>query len=266
MVKFIMKKSIITALTIGLAVTAGYQYASAYDKTKGEQDCMKCHTLTADQAKDVLKELVPDVKILDVQKGPVSGLWEISLEAAGKKSILYLDYSKTNVIAGNIFGIKSKPPINYTQISHEKINKIDVAAIPLDNALVMGDKNAKNKVIVFSDPDCPFCVKLHENMKKVLEKRKDIVFFIKLFPLPMHPDAARKSKTIMCENSLALLDDAFAKKKIEDPKCDTKVIDENIKLGEKLGINGTPNIIFANGKQIPGAIDADKIIEAVDKK
>ncbi|MBI5102443.1 MAG: thioredoxin fold domain-containing protein [Nitrospirae bacterium] len=99
-----------------------------------------------------------------------------------------------------------------------------------------------------------------------MEKRKDIAFYIKLYPLPMHTDAARKSKSIMCENSLAMLDDAFARKPIPDPKCDTKVIDENIKLAEKLGIQGTPNLIFPDGKLITGAVDADKIIEAIDKK
>jgi thiol:disulfide interchange protein DsbC len=103
-------------------------------------------------------------------------------------------------------------------------------------------------------------------MKKVIEKRKDIVFFIKLYPLPMHKDAGRKSKAIMCENSLSMLEDAFAKKTIPDPKCETKAIEENIELAGKLGIQGTPNLIFPDGKLIPGAIDADKIIEAVDKK
>jgi thiol:disulfide interchange protein DsbC len=103
-------------------------------------------------------------------------------------------------------------------------------------------------------------------MKKVIEKRKDIAFYIKLFPLPMHKDAGRKSKAIMCEKSLSMLEDAFSGKPIPDPKCDTKVIDENIKLAEKLGINGTPNLIFPDSTLVPGAIDADKIIEAVDKK
>ena len=103
-------------------------------------------------------------------------------------------------------------------------------------------------------------------MKKVIEKRKDIAFYIILFPLPMHKDAARKSKTIMCEKSLSLLDDAFEKKQIPDPKCDTTAIDDNIKLGQKLGISGTPAMIFPNGVLESGARDADAIISLVDKK
>ncbi|MDA8085005.1 MAG: DsbC family protein [Nitrospiraceae bacterium] len=257
-----MKKLLLSAITIALAITVSHHQAFAF--AKGEQDCAKCHTLNAEQARDVLKAIIPDVKILGVKNGPINGLWEIAVEAGNKKGIMYIDFGKKNLIAGSIIDIQTRK--NYTQASYEVVNKIDVAAIPLGDAFVLGDKDAKHKIIVFSDPDCPFCGKLHQEMKKVVEKRKDIAFFIKLFPLPMHPDAARKAKAIACAHSLAMLDDAFAKKPIPDPKCDTKIIDENIKLGEKLGISGTPSLIFPNGKLIAAALDADKIIEEVDKK
>jgi len=97
-------------------------------------------------------------------------------------------------------------------------------------------------------------------MKKVIEERKDIAFYIKMFPLPMHKGAYDKAKAIVCEKSLALLEDAFEKKELPKPKCDTKVIDENIKLAEKLGITGTPALIFPGGRVVPGAMDAKAII------
>jgi thiol:disulfide interchange protein DsbC len=103
-------------------------------------------------------------------------------------------------------------------------------------------------------------------MKKVIEKRKDIAFYIILFPLPMHKDAYRKSKAIMCEKSLSLLDDAFENKQIPDPKCETTAIDDNIKLGQKLGVSGTPAMILPSGILESGARDADAIISLIDKK
>ena len=146
---------IIPLLFIAFVVFSGN--GTAYAFPKEGQDCTKCHTLNAEQAKEVLKELIPDVKILDVKNGPIKGLWEVSMESGAKKGILYVDYSKKKIIAGNIVDIKTKT--NYTQIAFEKINpppppvKIDYSAIPLENSLVMGDKNAKYKIIVFDDPD-----------------------------------------------------------------------------------------------------------------
>jgi thiol:disulfide interchange protein DsbC len=102
-------------------------------------------------------------------------------------------------------------------------------------------------------------------MKKVLEKRKDIAFYIVLYPLPMHADSERKSKSIQCEKSLALLDEAFEKKNIPDPTCKTPVIDDNIKLGKKLGITGTPALILPDGLLVSGYREADVLISLVDK-
>ncbi len=103
-------------------------------------------------------------------------------------------------------------------------------------------------------------------MKKILEQRKDIVFFIILYPLPMHKDAAEKAKAIMCENSLSLLDDAFEKKNLPKPSCNTTVIDDNIKLAQRLGIDGTPAIILPDGSLLSGALSADALIQQIEKK
>ncbi len=109
-------------------------------------------------------------------------------------------------------------------------------------------------------------------MKKVLKKRKDVVFFIKLYPLKMHKDAQRKSESIQCEyakdpeKGLKMLEDAFAKRSIPDPVCKTDVIEGNIKLAERLGITGTPTLILQDGRVLSGALKAEQIIELLEKK
>jgi len=100
-------------------------------------------------------------------------------------------------------------------------------------------------------------------MKKVIEERKDVAFYIKLFPLKIHPGAYEKSKAIVCENSLTLLEDAFDKKPLPAPKCETPVIDENMKLAEKLGISGAPVLILPDGKIIQGYRDAKVLISII---
>lgn len=116
-----------------------------------EQECSKCHTLDAAQAKDSLKELAPDIKILEVNPAAIPGLWEIGVESGGRKTIVYLDFSKKKVIlGGNIIAIAEKK--NYTKETFDRINKVDLSEIPLENSIVMGPKDAKKKVVVFDDP------------------------------------------------------------------------------------------------------------------
>ncbi|HEC96659.1 MAG TPA: DsbC family protein [Nitrospirae bacterium] len=257
-----MQKAVIIMMTIltGLAVLfVAETGASAFGGC--EQDCGKCHSLSKGEAQEALKQLIPDIKVLGVRTSPSRGLWEVSLETHGKKGIAYMDFSKENVIIGQIVRIKTKK--NLTRKRLMELNRVDFAQIPLDNALVMGNPNATYKVVVFDDPDCPFCAKLHKELKKVIEKRKDIAFFIKLFPLKMHKDAYRKAVAIQCKKSLKLLEDAYAKKEIPDPECKTDIIDKNIELAEKLDITGTPTIVLENGRVLSGAIKAEQLIDLI---
>ena len=101
-------------------------------------------------------------------------------------------------------------------------------------------------------------------MKKIIEERKDIVFYIKLFPLrQIHPDAYEKSKTILCDKSLALLEDAFEKKPIPKPSCNTTAIDETITLAQKLAISSTPTSVLPDGRVVPGAVDAKALLNMI---
>jgi thiol:disulfide interchange protein DsbC len=100
-------------------------------------------------------------------------------------------------------------------------------------------------------------------MKKIIDERKDIVFYIKVYPLKNQPEAYEKSKTILCEKSLALLEDAFEKKPIPKPKCETSAVDENIKLAQKLGITSVPSLVLPDGRVFPGYKDARSLIQLI---
>jgi thiol:disulfide interchange protein DsbC len=238
--------------------------ADAFSDKGCEGDCKKCHSLTEKEVKTILKQIkLEDVKVLNVQLSPVKSLWEISIDNKNKKGLIYVDISKKYIVAGNIIEVSTG--INKTNEAFEKINKVDVSKVPLANALVLGDPNAKKKVIVFTDPDCPYCGKLHQEMKQVVKKRKDIAFYMKLYPLPMHKEAYWKAKAAVCSKSIKLLEDNFDKKEIAKKDCSTKEIDDNIKLAASLGITGTPALIMPDGRLHSGTMSADKLIESIDK-
>jgi thiol:disulfide interchange protein DsbC len=123
----------------------------AYGFSDREDDCSKCHVLKKDEAFNLLRGIIPSLKILDVRTGPFKGLWEVDIEGGGRKGVAYVDFSKKYVISGGIIDIKGRR--NLTQERLTEINKVDVAQIPLSDALILGDKDAKHKIIVFDDPD-----------------------------------------------------------------------------------------------------------------
>lgn len=100
----------------------------------------------------------------------------------------------------------------------------------------------------------------------MIKERKDIAFFIKMFPLKMHPGAYDKAKAIVCEKSLALLENSHDKKPVPPPKCKTSIVDDNLKLAQKLGISSAPTLIMPDGRVIKGYRDAKTLKEMIDKR
>ncbi|MGB7576149.1 MAG: disulfide isomerase DsbC N-terminal domain-containing protein [Thermodesulfobacteriota bacterium] len=115
------------------------------------QDCSKCHTLSSDEAGDLLKGVIPDIRIINVKLSPSKGLWEVYFESGGRKGLIYVDFAKKHFFMGSLISIRERK--NLTQERVAELNKIDVSQIPLDNALVLGDRNARIKIISFHDPD-----------------------------------------------------------------------------------------------------------------
>ena len=82
----------------------------------------------------------------------------------------------------------------------------------------------------------------------------------------MHKDAYWKSKSIVCNNSLKLLEECYDGKKIEKTECESTEIDETIKLAASLGITGTPAIILPDGRLRTGALPEAELIDLIDGK
>lgn len=114
-------------------------------------DCARCHVLSAEEANSMIKALNPEIKVLGVSMGPVDGMWEVVIEARGKKGIAYIDFSKEHIITGSVIKLSTRE--NLTNLKLYDLSKIDTSIIPLEEALVLGDKDAKYKVVVFDDPD-----------------------------------------------------------------------------------------------------------------
>jgi thiol:disulfide interchange protein DsbC len=200
--------------------------------------------------------------VLNVEFSEMPGVWAVEVEKDRKRFPVYIDFSKSFVVTGNI--IRLEDGENVTQRRTAQLNRVDVSGIPLEDALLLGSPDARTKVTVFTDPECPFCKKLHLELKEVVSRRPDIAFLIKLFPLKMHPNAYGISKSIVCTGSMELLELSFAGKPVPPPVCETSAVDRTIALAEEMGIRSTPTLVLPNGVVMPGYKKADDLIKLLD--
>jgi len=123
----------------------------SYGSSNTDHECTQCHKLSFDEAQNIVGGVIPASKVLEINPGPVKGVWEIVFVVSGQKGIVYAGISKELLISGDIIDIKARRNLTGERLSN--LNRIDISQIPLDGAIVMGNKNAPKKVIVFTDPD-----------------------------------------------------------------------------------------------------------------
>lgn len=255
-----MKKSIVVMI-VSLLISVPLS-AHAFPTQKGDKACTECHKLSKKEAEELVKKIAPNGKVIEIKVAPLKSVWQIEVDAGeGKHGTLYLDFSKKYLIAGQIVPVESigkQPPPR----------KVDISKIPLDDALTMGAATAKKKVIVFTDPDCPYCRELHKIMKQVVAKRSDIAFVLFMNPLPMHKDSPKKAQTILCTKSLDILDDAFAGKAVPEPAatCTADAVERSKALANSFEFQGTPTIIRDDGIVLFGFLPEEQLEAWIDKK
>lgn len=62
-----------------------------------------------------------------------------------------------------------------------------------------GSKNARYVWVEYSDLECPFCKRIHPDLIKLLENKKDSLAWVyRHFPLPGHPKAQKSAEATEC--------------------------------------------------------------------
>ena len=247
----------------------------------GAGACADCHAMDKKEAAQLLGGLVDSVEAVELSEVP--GLWEVAVKRGEDIFPFYVDFSKEFISIGRfvrvadakkaliqapIDGVEPEPVKKQKPKAKEKKPEfVDIKRIPLDDALLMGKANAESKVIVFTDPKCGYCKKLHDEMHIVAERNPEIAFLVKMYPLEMHnPEAYFLSKSIVCNKSMEFLELAFAGKQIPPAYCQTEAIDQNMALARELGIRGTPTMIMPDGQLLRGFRPAEAIETIIAEK
>lgn len=245
-------------LAVGLAFPAGL-LAMQQDGC-GAGTCTDCHSLSKDEAKGLLKEL--PLEVLNVELSVVPGMWAVDVQnRQGRKGPVFVDFSKQYVFSGNIMKLDTKEDVTLNRTA--ELNPVDTSIIPLEDALVIGNPEAKHRVIVFDDPQCKYCKKLHPEMKKLTARRDDVVFYIKMFPL--NPKSKEIAKSIVCGKSAELLEASLAGRTIPPADCETNQLEQNVDLGRSIGVRSTPTLVFPDGRVLSGYKSAESIEELLMK-
>ncbi len=214
------------------------------------------------QIRKALEPKLGGAKIEGVQPAPVAGLWEVRVRTERGLRILYTDASAAHVIDGNIHDVRANRDLTEERL--RKLNAVKFEALPLELAVKVQRGNGKRVLAMFSDPYCPAC----RQFERTLGQMDDITVYVFMFPV-IRPENIDHSRAVWCspDRAKAWLELAAApqpKVPPAAPSCPNPV-DKVLDFGQKLGVNSTPTLIFANGERLAGGLRLTDLTEMLEK-
>ena len=201
-----------------------------------------------------LAKRLPEFKAIDeVVKLPMPGMYEVRINGT---DIYYTDARGDYLMQGNLLNTQTNK--NLTKERQDKLMAIRFEDLPKKDFFTIVRGNGQRKIAVFEDPNCGFCKRFEKDFEAV----DNVTVNVYLYPI-LGPDSKEKSKKIWCAkdkpqawqdwilNQVALTGGVMP--------CDTTALERNLDFGQHYRIEGTPTLFLADGRRVPGAVDAKQI-------
>ncbi len=194
---------------------------------------------------------IPGVVVKNIEYNNKLDLYEV---ATADGQLFYLTKDTKHVVFGNAFEIATMKNVTEERKSH--LFKVDFSKLPLDKAVKITD--GQKKIAVFSSPDCPWCRKLHPEIKK-LSGVSAYVFLVSY-------GSPEKLKSIWCSSDRAeALEKAYSGTTLppNGNSCNYQPVIDSGNLAKSLSVNAYPTIITDDGRRISGYLAFDKLRDAI---
>lgn len=203
-----------------------------------------------------LAKTLPEMSIDAISQSPLPGLYQVNTGA----NIIYVSEDARYIISGEIIDLKNDRE-NITELARKSARVKVLQEVVKHDAISFAPENPAYRIVVFTDVDCGYCRKFHDNVAE-LNKMGIAVDYL---AFPRGGPSSRgfdKMVSIWCsKNRKDSLTQAKQGKAIKEQVCIKHDVDNQFKLGLKMGIHGTPTMILEDGTMVPGYLAPDKLLE-----
>ncbi len=200
-----------------------------------------------------LHTMVPGTLPDEVAATPVPGLYE----ARFGTTILYLSADGRYLIDGEVLDLKSRKNLTDGRIAIARVEILE--RLDESEMVVYTPQQTRRTLTIFTDIDCPYCVRLHEEREALLDAGIKLRYL--LYPRAgFNSPSYHKAVTVWCsEDRAEAMTLAKAGVELEQQRCENPVL-EQIRLASSFGLKGTPHIVVDSGEVISGYMPAANLI------
>lgn len=229
--------------------------------------------LTSQAVDDAIKEtitnhieaLLPNIEISSIKASPLPDIYQV---ASGNEYI-YISADGQYLIQGDLIDLKNR--WNVTEQERAKWRGQTINAINDEELIIFKAKEEKHSIYVFTDIDCGYCRKLHQDITEL----NNAGITVKYLAYPRSGEytiAWREMSAVWCakDKQKAITDakegrrDALATDASVDGLVGcNELVKKHFDMGNQIGVKGTPAIFLESGDQIKGYMPPASLLEKI---
>jgi thiol:disulfide interchange protein DsbC len=237
------------ALSLGLLCSSGGALAAAGEMPQSVVDAVVTK----------LRALRPDLEIAEAGPSTIPGM--VAIELRGGTSLTATADGRY-LIAGDVYEMGDEL-VNVAEAGRDAKRRELLASIRVeDMAVFPATGNRRAVLTVFTDLDCGYCRKLHQEVPQLNQMGVEIRYLA--YPRAgIGSPSYDKLVTAWCSKDR---NDAITRMKqgeVMPKKTCTNPVAAEYELGHLAGLQGTPAIVLEDGRMLPGYMTADELAQVL---
>jgi len=204
---------------------------------------------------DKLQLAAPQARMVDIQKSPLKGFYEVTLSSDGR---VFVSEDQDYFVVGDLFQLTGKDLVNLTAAKRDlarakgDLVRADlIAGVDGSDKITYSPATKKASITVFTDVDCGYCQKLHREMTSYLDAGIEVSYLA--YPRAGVGSASyNKIVNAWCaEDKNDAMTQLKSGRSVDSASCENPVADQ-YQMAIDMGIRGTPAIILESGQLVSG--------------
>lgn len=211
--------------------------------------------------KQKLEAKLPNLKVKALETTPVKGVYQLE---ATTGQLLLVSSDGQYIIDGDLLKVEQEGVVNLTE-KHRSTQRLGALKELKDKDLVVFKAEGKEKaeVLVFTDTTCGYCRKFHTEIPQ-LNKMGITVKYAAWPRSGLMSPSGQTMTNIWCagDRTAAMTKAKTTNDNVTPPAgkaCDQNVIQDQINLGQRMGVQGTPAVFLKDGRQVGGYVPAAQL-------
>lgn len=211
------------------------------------------------KVRDALHQLEPRIQIESIGNSPITGFKQVI--AGGQ--VLFVSDDGKYLMQGTLLDLNKRQ--NLSDLAMAGLRKQVMATLPESDRIVFAPKGVtKYTVTVLTDVECGYCRKFHSDIAKY----NDLGIRVEYLAFPragLGSDDYRKMVAVWCaKDRQKALTDAKSDRNIAAANCARTPVDMQYRAGQRMGLEGTPMILNADGRVLGGYLPPEALLERLN--